>query len=82
MVDTVFRPLLGASEGLEPGLFVVGVLAGLPPFGVLGSFYGPVLLVLAKAVGEELQEPVARRRVSRPGLAAGGFSACSPAARF
>lgn len=63
-VDNVLRPFLGAPEvGLEPGLFVVGVLAGLSLFGVLGIFYGPVLLVLAKVVvetvGEELQETAA-----------------------
>ncbi|MHB9288640.1 AI-2E family transporter [Halobacteriales archaeon Cl-PHB] len=63
-VDNVLRPFLGAPEvGLEPGLFVVGVLAGLSLFGVLGIFYGPVLLVLAKVVvetvGEELQESAA-----------------------
>jgi predicted PurR-regulated permease PerM len=52
-VDNVLRPFLGAPEiGLDPGLFVIGVLAGLSLFGAVGIFYGPVLLVLAKAVTE------------------------------
>lgn len=59
-VDNVVRPFLGAPEiGLEPAIFIVGVLTGLSLFGVLGVFYGPVLLVMTKVlfetVGQDLQ---------------------------
>ncbi len=61
-VDNVIRPFLGAPEvGLEPAIFIVGVLTGLSLFGVMGVFYGPVLLVMTKVVfetvGQELQTP-------------------------
>ncbi|MEF8758039.1 MAG: AI-2E family transporter [Halobacteriales archaeon] len=52
-VDNVLRPFLGRpSVGLEPGLYVVGVIAGLSFFRVRGIFYGPVLLVMTKVVFE------------------------------
>jgi predicted PurR-regulated permease PerM len=61
-VDNVLRPFVGSPEvGLGPAIFVVGVLTGLSLFGVLGIFYGPVLLVMTKVVfetlGEEFQQP-------------------------
>lgn len=54
-VDELLRPFLGAPDvGLEPAIFVVGVLTGLTLFGVVGLFYGPVLLVMTKVVYETL----------------------------
>jgi predicted PurR-regulated permease PerM len=58
-VDNVLRPYLGAPEvGLEPAIFVVGVLAGLSFFGPVGIFYGPVLLVMTKAVYDTVGQAV------------------------
>lgn len=52
-VDNVLRPFLGSPEaGLDPALFVVGVFAGLAFFGVLGVFYGPIVLAMTKIVYE------------------------------
>jgi predicted PurR-regulated permease PerM len=54
-VDNVLRPFLGAPEaGLDPAIFVIGVFAGLAFLGVLGVFYGPILLAMAKIVYEEI----------------------------
>jgi predicted PurR-regulated permease PerM len=60
-VDNLLRPFVGAPEvGLEPGIFVIGVLTGLSLFGVMGVFFGPILLVMSKVVietlGSELQQ--------------------------
>lgn len=58
-VDNVLRPYLGAPEvGLEPAIFVVGVLAGLAFFGPVGIFYGPVLLVMTKAIYDTVGQSV------------------------
>lgn len=54
-VDNILRPFLGAPEaGLEPPIFVVGVLTGLSLFGVVGIFFGPILLAMTKALYETL----------------------------
>lgn len=58
-VDNVLRPFLGAPDvGLEPAIFIVGVLTGLSLFGVMGIFYGPVLLVMTKVVYETVGQNI------------------------
>jgi len=54
-VDNVLRPFVGSPEaGLDPAIFVIGVFAGLAFFGVIGVFYGPITLAMAKIVYETL----------------------------
>lgn len=54
-VDNVLRPFVGDPEaGLDPAIFVIGVFAGLAFFGVIGVFYGPITLAMAKIVYETL----------------------------
>jgi len=54
-VDNVLRPFVGSPEaGLDPAIFVIGVFAGLAFFGVIGVFYGPITLAMAKSVYETI----------------------------
>lgn len=60
-VDNVLRLFLGAPDvGLEPAIFIVGVLTGLSLFGVMGIFYGPVVLVMSKVVYETVGQELKR----------------------
>ena len=51
--DNYLRPVVGGREAqLNPGLFVVGIFGGLAVFGVMGLFFGPVVLGLLKVLVE------------------------------
>lgn len=51
--DDYLRPVFGGHEaGLNPGLFVVGIFGGVAVFGVMGLFFGPVVLGGLKALVE------------------------------
>jgi len=51
--DNYLRPVVGGREArLNPGLFVVGIFGGLAAFGVMGLFFGPVVLGVLKALVE------------------------------
>lgn len=46
-VDTVLRPMLVPREAyLNPALVLLSVLGGLQLMGLLGAFYGPVVMIL------------------------------------
>lgn len=46
-VDTVLRPMLVPQEAyLNPALVLLSVLGGLQLMGLLGAFYGPVIMIL------------------------------------
>lgn len=51
--DDYLRPVLGGRQAnLNPGLFVVGIFGGVAAFGVMGVFFGPVVLGILKALVE------------------------------
>lgn len=51
--DDYLRPVIGGREAdLNPGLFVVGIFGGVAAFGVMGVFFGPVVLGALKALVE------------------------------
>jgi predicted PurR-regulated permease PerM len=57
--DNYLRPMIGGREAdLNPALFVLGVFGGLAAFGVMGLFFGPVVVGTLKV----LVELTARRR--------------------
>ena len=66
--DNYLRPIIGGREArLNPGLFIVGVFGGIAAMGVMGLFYGPIVLGAAKAVVElYVREHVPERRRTSP----------------
>lgn len=51
--DDYLRPVIGGREAdLNPGLFVLGIFGGVAAFGVMGVFFGPVILGALKALVE------------------------------
>jgi predicted PurR-regulated permease PerM len=49
--DNYLRPLIGGHEArLNPGLFIVGIFGGIGAFGVVGLFYGPIVLGALKGL--------------------------------
>ena len=57
--DNYLRPMIGGREAdLNPALFVFGVFGGLAAFGIMGPFFGPVVVGTLKV----LVELTARRR--------------------
>jgi predicted PurR-regulated permease PerM len=57
--DNYLRPMIGGREAdLNPALFVLGVFGGLAAFGIMGLFFGPVVVGTLKV----LVELTARRR--------------------
>ncbi|MFC6835129.1 AI-2E family transporter [Halomarina ordinaria] len=51
--DNYLRPVVGGREAnLNPGLFLLGIFGGLALLGVMGLFFGPVLLGMAKRIAE------------------------------
>jgi len=54
-VDNFLRPYVGAKQAdLNPAFFIVGVFTGLALIGVMGLFFGPVVLVMTKHIYEVL----------------------------
>ena len=48
-IDNLLRPYVGARQaGLDPALFIVGIFSGLSLLGIMGLFYGPIVLVMGK----------------------------------
>ncbi|WP_254545352.1 AI-2E family transporter [Halomarina pelagica] len=51
--DNYVRPMVGGREAnLNPGLFLLGIFGGLALVGVMGLFFGPVVLGMAKRIAE------------------------------
>jgi predicted PurR-regulated permease PerM len=51
--DNYLRPMIGGREAdLNPALFVLGVFGGLAAFGVMGLFFGPVVVGTLKVLVE------------------------------
>ena len=60
VTDHFVRPLfIAGSSRLPLVLALLGIVAGLETFGVLGVFLGPTLLAVATAVWRELAAPAA-----------------------
>ncbi|MFC7154116.1 AI-2E family transporter [Halomarina halobia] len=51
--DNYIRPVVGGHEAdLNPGVFLLGIFGGLALVGVMGLFFGPVVLGMAKRLAE------------------------------
>jgi predicted PurR-regulated permease PerM len=56
-VDNILRPVLISGRGRIPFLLVIfGVVGGVAAFGLIGLLLGPALLVVGRALVEELAE--------------------------
>jgi len=47
LIDNIIRPkLIGDKSGMHPAIVLIGVLGGIPLFGFIGLFVGPLILAL------------------------------------